>query len=55
LFFNIDQLEKLLVVLENVWIGLLTDFTFKFFPIVGSYILSILFYMFLGSNPVFKA
>jgi hypothetical protein len=40
---------------EYIRVGLLADFAFELFPVVGGDVLSILFDVFLGRYPIFKA
>lgn len=40
---------------EYIRVGLLADFTFELFPVVGGDILSILFDVLLGRYPILKA
>ena len=40
---------------KNVWVTLLANLTFKFFPIITSHVLTVLFHMTLSFYPIFKA
>jgi len=51
----INKFEKSLPFLKDIGVALLADFTFKFLPIVRGDVLSVLFYVSLGLNPILKA
>lgn len=52
---NINKLEKLVLSLEDVWVALLANLTFKLLPVVTGNICSIFLGVSLGLDPAFQA